>query len=403
MHSNFSSGGRTVSEMAEIAQKQNVKVIILTDLYAEHYEYGIGPLRKFFKKTFERTSILKRGTREYLHAIEEAGRLHPGVLVIDGTAVTPFYYWSGGLWPGPLVLNNRAKDLLVLGLGSEENYKDLPVIGNKKSKFDPYAGDAYSKPYQEFIDHVKSKKALVFWSHPQANEHIFFNNAFFGLDVYIDTPHYEEALLSTFRYDGFGIFPTDLSLIHLPGHASASSPGQTWDRVLLEYCEGKRTQPIWAIGESDYNGFPDGIRDMDGILNMILARRPERSEILQALKSGSLYVITPASHTERIMLDEFSVSDEASGNAAGMGQTLPVSGLPLIRLRAHLSEDADRNLEILLIRDQQVIAQWKETLPFDIRFQDRNAKQGKSYYRIIAYSSDSPHRLITNPIFTERR
>lgn len=400
MHSNFSSGARTISDMARTAKDQNIQAIILTDLYQEHYEYGIVPFQSFIKKNFNRDSIMKHGAGNYLKAIEEAGRDTKEVLLIDGTAATPFYYWSGGILPGPLVMNNRAKDLLVLGLGSEEKYQDLPVTGNKSSRFTPYDGDAFAQPYQKFIDEAKSRGALVFWSHPKANEHIFLHNVVLGLDVYLDTPSYESAMLETFRYNGFGIFPTDLALMTLPDHVSMASPGQIWDQVLQQYCEGKRHEPAWVIGEADYNGFPQGIRDMDGILNMVYAPAVKRNEILSALGKGRLYVTIPASHTERILLDEFSVSSE-TGVKAGMGETLPVSGMPLIHLRAHLSEEVARDVKILLLRNGEVITQWNETLPFDLQYQDRAPRTGKSYYRVVLYSETSPHRMVTNPIFLE--
>ena len=123
IHSDLSSGVRPITQIAEIAEKQNVRGIILTDLYEEKYEYGIRPLQGILKKTVLRDSIMKSGPEVYFREIERARTFHPNVLIIDGTAVTPFYYWTGNLWPGPLVLNARARDLLILGLKSPSKYE----------------------------------------------------------------------------------------------------------------------------------------------------------------------------------------------------------------------------------------------------------------------------------------
>jgi hypothetical protein len=34
---------------------------------------------------------------------------------------------------------------------------------------------------------------------------------------------------------------------------TAIEPGGIWDDVLLEYCKGKRTRPVWGISTADFH------------------------------------------------------------------------------------------------------------------------------------------------------
>lgn len=385
MHSQFSSGGQSIPVMAEEAKKQGIDVLFLTDQYYEKYEYGIQPLQGIIKKSYERNSIMKWGAQNYLQQIEQASRETPEVLLIDGTAVTPFYYWSGQLWPGPLMLNDRGKDILLLGLGESKLYENIPIVGNGKSGFDAYHGPQKSKPYQKVIDYAEENHLLVFWSHPGAAEHVGIDQNFLGLRVLLNSRPYADELRNTENYDGFGIFSLELAQIQQPNDESIAKAEGLWDQLLMEYCRGQRKKPIWAIGEVDYNGFPHGIHQYDEILNMVWAPSKTRQAILQSLSQGKLYVTIPASAKSRVLLKDFSIQ----GNT--------------VHIQIEMSDEAPIPMNLILIRNRSIIQRWEITLPQDIHFTDsENQKTGTSYYRIIGYSDQNPARLVSNPIFVEK-
>lgn len=399
VHSDFSSGGRSISDIAALAKKQNVEAVIMTDHYLESYEYGFW----IFKKVFERTSIMKSEPQDYLEQIRKAAAAHPGVLLIDGTAVTPFYFWTGSLWKGPLVMNSRAKDLLVLGLGDVEKYRRLPVIQNRLSGFSPYSKNPFEKPYQKFIDDASKTGGLVFWSHPYAQENIRFENVFLDLDIVLETRPYSQSLLETFGYTGFGVYSAELAQISDPALDSSASPGRVWDRVLGQYCRGLRERPVWVIGEVDYNGLQGGNTTLDAILNVVLAPEKSREAVLKSLSEGKLYVVIPSNHEKRLLVDDYAVFDVTSGQKAESGEELKAAGVPVVRLYARFSDNSEGTLQILLIRNGSLIQQWTKTLPFSLDFQDwENTRPGKTYYRVIAYSEQGGDRLLTNPIFVNR-
>jgi hypothetical protein len=398
IHSTFSSGARSLSEIADLAKKQNVEALIFTDHYNEKYEYGFW----FLKRVYQRPSVAEIGVIQYLESIERAAKSHPELILIDGTAVTPYYYWSGNVWPGPLILKNRAKDLLVLGLGDADHYLHLPVVQNKRLGFSPYQEDAYSEPYQRFIEEVIDEGGLVFWSHPLASEKLRFENVFLSLDIILHTKPYMDALLETQRYTGFGVFSSELAQVNTAAETTISIDGM-WDKILRQHCRGQR-EPAYIIGEVDYNGKPNGIQNLDEILTMVIVPKKSKEDILKSIAGGKSYLIIPQNHEKHLILEEFAVFDRTSEKKGEMGKALNIKGIPVIRIKVKYSDGSSGAMQFLLLRNGRKIEHWNKTVPFTLEHEDpENTEPGKSYYRVIAYSEETPDRLLTNPVFVNRK
>lgn len=405
VHSNVSSGAKSIEQIASLAKRQGIDSVIFTDQLSEHYEYGLPPVRSILKTSFSRPSISSLGSKHYLDLIQSAQEKHPEVLLIAGASATPFFYWSGSLFPGPLVLNNRAADLLVLGLQNPNDYERLPVLGRKNSPFNAYSGDQFSRPYQLFIDQTLKQGGLVYWSHPLAAEHLILKEFKFGRDVQLDTPSSANLVQSTFHYTGLGIPAVELAQINAPRSNTTAAPGGLWDEILTQYCAGERNNPAWIIGEIDYNGYPRGIHTLDSILNMVSVSSKTTPDVLDSLRKGRSYAIIPGP-SRRLEIEKFAAVDTISGTAVESGGTLPLSkiGTPEIYFSGHFSDRTPGSkLKILLIKNGLVLQIWEETAPFHIIYRDtENTQAGKSYYRFIVTSEDSSDKLLTNPIFTER-
>lgn len=397
MHSDYSSGAKPIREIARIAEAQNIDAVILSDHLHERYEYGIRPLHGILKKTYQRESILKKGAEKYLEEIKKTN-LSSDVIVIDGASVTPFYFWSGDLFKGALTMHNRAKDLLVLGAGRAEEYERIPTTSRNNSGFTQYGGEKYEKPYQKVIDFSRERKTLVVWSHPAAEEHYQFKNIA-GLRVALESSSYENDVLRTQNYDALGIFSTELTAVASLEAVTNASVGGLWDQVLLQYIRGARQLPVWAIGEVDFNGYPQGIRDLDSILNRVIATAKKRENILDAIKVGKNYLVMSPSRKTRPMLEEFSVKD-ALGISASMGEVLkPQSGS--LEITVSLS-GVQSDTAVMLVRNGRLIASETRPGPFRITFADSvelsSANRSNYYYRLIITSSDGT-RVLSNPIF----
>lgn len=386
VHTTVSSGYLTVEDYSRLAKEKGVGSVIITDCILQRYEYGLWPLRGILKKVVERDSILKYGPKNYLELIKKANMKYEDVIIIDGTQVNPFYFWTGSVFKRNLALNSRAKDMLVVGLGDAKNYKDLPIVGNRNSRFDQYHGDKFLKPYQNLIDYVNQTGGLTFWSHPEIEENLSTKG------IRLITIPYSYDLLSAGDYTGFGIFAE--------GYKTVGKPTGIWDRILTEYCLGKRRGPVWAIGELEYGGDED--KNFNDTINELYVRKVKREDILDALKKGKLYVAAKGPHKIHLVLDEFNLSDVATGKSATMGETLVSYGVPLVKIRLSHEKFIDEEINVKLIRNNQIIREFSGKGSADLEFNDEDVKPDDSVYYRIDAESQGTSRLISNPIFFKR-
>lgn len=386
VHTTVSSGHLSVGDYSRLAEKNGVGVVILTDVLLQRYEYGLWPLRGILKKIVEQGSVLKYGSKKYLELIRKANMEYKDVIIIDGVKANPFYFWTGSVLKGNLALNNRAKDILVIGLGDAKSYDGLPVVGGRHSMFDQYHGDKFSEPYQVFIDYVNQKGGLTFWAHPEIEENLSING------VRLITIPYSYDLLSAEDYTGFGVFAE--------GYKTVGKPVGIWDRILTEYCLGKRAHPVWAIGELEYTGEED--KNFNDTMNILYVKNFNRDDILAALKEGKFYVAAKDPDAIHLVLDEFILSEEGSGRSAMMGQNLVSDGIPLVRFKLSQEKPIDAKIIVKLIRNNQIIKEFNGTGSIDAEFKDEDVKSGDFVYYRIDVMSQGIARIISNPIFFKR-
>ncbi|KKT00328.1 MAG: hypothetical protein UV78_C0079G0007, partial [Parcubacteria group bacterium GW2011_GWA2_43_17] len=176
-----------------------------------------------FKFSAEEGSIARYGIKRYLNDFKKIKTEFPDMLILEGAEVAPFYWWSGSPFRRDFYLNDWSRHLLVIGLKKEQDYRHLPVVCNKyffprlkdvfslliaailiipgvfllrkkqkktlgflicaagilflfnnipfsASRHSPYRGQKQYLPYQDLIDYVTKKNALVFWAHPLITE-----------------------------------------------------------------------------------------------------------------------------------------------------------------------------------------------------------------------------------------
>ena len=215
----FSDGCSTVTDLAGQAKSMGIDVVIFSDHARNSLEYGLPPFERLLKKTQGGPSVLSAGASGYLLEINDIDRQTPDMLLIPGVEVAPFYHWTGSPFKKNLVANDWDKHLLIVGLETEADIKQLPLLHSnfssryfkqfqnaaigftflflisatavylkykirltlplsilffllalnnhpfRSSPFDPYHGSQGIAPYQEVIDYANSKDALVFWNH----------------------------------------------------------------------------------------------------------------------------------------------------------------------------------------------------------------------------------------------
>lgn len=387
VHSTVSSGYLSIEDYSRLAKEKGIDAVVITDNALDRYEYGLWPFRRILKKVVEKGSILRYGANNYLGLIEKANKVNKDVIIIDGAQLNPFYFWTGSVFRGNLTLNNRNKDMLVIGLSDSKAYEHLPLVGNRRAGFDQYHGEKYTGPYQDLIDYVNQRGSLIFWSHPEIEENILVSG------VRLITIPYSYELLGTEGYTGFGIFAE--------GYNTIGRPQGLWDRLLTEYCVGKRKNPIWAIGELEYGGEEN--KDLDDAINMLYVKRINREGVSEALKSGRFYVATKASPKIHLTLDEFFVSDELTGRTAVMGETLASTSIPVVRIKLSHEKFINEGISVKLIKNNQVIKEYNGIGSVEVEFKDEFVRPDELVYYRLDVISESSSRLISNPIFFKRR
>ncbi|MFC1514378.1 hypothetical protein ACFL5X_00555 [Candidatus Omnitrophota bacterium] len=251
--------------------------------------------------------------------------------------------------------------------------------------FDQYQGGLGSLPYQGYIDYVNENGGLTFWAHPEA-EYILTTD--YLSSISFETRKHLQTLISTEDYTGFSIFPE--------GYREVGRPGGIWDRLLKEYCSGKRERPIWAIGGLAFEKGNLSER-MKCLQTIVLAPEKEERAVVDALKKGKMYVVQGMSSSD-FTLSDFFISDEAGESKGFAGDVVKIEGSPFLHIEASFQEE-QREVEVKVIKDGVIVKVAKIETPFLISYCDNSPLLKKSYYR-LEIKGKAIH-VITNPIFVE--
>jgi len=443
IHSSISSGIYPPRKLVSLAQDKGIKILIFADTFLERWEYGLPVFSNIFKISLEEDSVVKYGIKRYLEDLRSIKDEFSDTLILEGTEVAPFYWWSGNLFKKNLSLNDWNRHFLVFGLKSYQDYAYLPVTGNRyflpqlkdipsllipvaliiwgifilkkqrqrkflgwiiniagilflfnvfpfsASQYNPYQGKSEFLPHQDLINYVNEKGGLVFWAHPEVTEAIS-GGKFAKINFY--TPSYPEALISTSGYTGFGV-----NMVPGTSHELVLAGGE-WDKVLISYCEGKRSRPAWAIGELDYRGKGR----IDAIQNVFFLPELNQKAIYEVVRKGRFYV----RYYPTVSLGDFHIEDSqgTTGDFAFMGEEIKIKAKPRLHIKVSCLIDLPEDLRIEIIRDAKIIQEFKlrNEKEFDLEFQDDSlpASDRKSYYRLNFFVGLNII-LVTNPIFVE--
>jgi hypothetical protein len=437
--SSFSEGCSSITDIASQAERQKIDVVLFGDYARNSIEYGVKPFEKIFKDIHQGPSVLNRGIGGYLSEIKDSDRKFDRTLLIPGVEAIPFYFWSGSNYDKNLIAHNFGKHLLVFGMPSAQDYEQLPLPNSNFSKkytheflnkfiiisfiflltvwavyrsyvrkatvplmlffallalnnhpfqsslFDPYKGDQGIKPYQNLIDYVTSKGALVFWNHMEATSGISQKDT-----LPLETLPYPDDLLKTQNYTGFQVVGDK--------PIGQTDPGQQWDQVLMEYLDGKREQPVWGIGSNDYLCENQNEDSLGSTRTIFLVRESNNVTVLDAMRKGRMYAVRQTD-ANRLSLDEFVVKDQKAGNQVTMGEELVATDFPDINIKLRSVKGGNKTAQIQIIRNGALVKEETVSLPYELAWRDLSIDRIKPvYYRVKAIVSPTDH-LVSNPIF----
>ena len=449
VHSTFSTGRYSITHLVELARKKGIRVLIMTDHNLIKLEYGISPFRGLIRKRINQASILYNSPEKYLKEIERLNSRYSDITIIPGCEVAPFYYWEGSLLERKLALKDWDRSLLLIGIDKPADFRKIPQIGNSASqsfrlssillfwpialliagwklakykrrekvklqlitikkektyrwqgylliilallflisyfpftqeRYSPYEGYAGYAPYQKVIDFANQKDFLSFWAHPESS-----NVREYDI-VTLQTDKYPEALIKTTGYTGFSAL--------YEGWRKCANPGGYWDKVLIEFLEGKRGKPVWCIGELDYHFEGEGRKTIDEVQTVFIVDKIDKTEILGALKNGRTYALRKTKDYS-LHLEEFYLT--AKESKALSGDTLIASEPPRIMAQVTAQPDTGQTIKVKLIRNGKVIKDFHGVSPITIDYIDTEAPPS-CYYR-LDISTKYPHQIFSNPIF----
>ena len=437
----YSRGCANIQDTANMAKQAGIDIIIYNDRARDSIQYGVFPLKRILKKTNEKRSILNTSPDVYLSNINEKNKQFRETLLIPGTDVSPFYYWTGSVFKKNLTAHNWDKRFSIIGLNQGEDFEQLPILDSNFSKkyagklltyilglgfflivtvvmifkdfyrqatvplailftllifnnhpfrsslFDQYHGDQGIKPYQEVIDFAVSKGAMVFWNDLQATN----GNRDWGT-IKLETQSHPEDLVLSQNYTGFQAVADEL--------VSVTEPGNVWDHVLVEYLRGARNQPVWGYGANGFQCAGETGPIFGATRTVFLVREKTSSAVMDAMRKGRMYAVRQPG-PQRLSLDEFTVKDVETGKKATLGEQLVSTDFPEISFKIHSTDGKEKRARVFLIRNGKVIKRESVVLPYELKWVDSQVDMSQPvYYRLNVITSPVDH-LVANPIFVK--
>jgi hypothetical protein len=436
LRSTFSDGTHTIEELVQMASTRGFRAVFINDHDRIALSYGIPPFRRILRYKKEFPSIMTNGPERFLEEVNRVAQKYPGIVLIPGCITSPYYYWTGSWLKNDLTLHEYDRRMVIVNFHHADDYRDIPNMhhglsfkytrqllpgmflcivpfcigvillkGKGKTRivalilvlfsalamidYNPFRGSLLSpykkergiQPFQQVIDYANQRGGLAFWNYPEQKSGI----REYG-PIRVDTPPYPQVLHQSEDYAGFAAIYGD--------RTSLTDPGKEWDRVLHEFCQGKRRKAPWAIATADFHQDGRLGQKLGAFPTTFLVRDFSKQGILEAMSKGRMYASSGDGHTW-LTLDSFAAFGN-EGEKALMGETLTTSQFPSIRFRVSHAKGERNSLSLLLIRGGAVLQKFQGQTPFEAEYVDKDLPPGKkTYYRLM----DSQRHLISNPIF----
>src|ERR671924_1894915 len=112
VHSDLSTGDFPLEELTDMAERQGLGAVLLSENYLNRVEYSLPPFRALTRVTDESRSVHDR-LDEYFARVAQARAARPRVLILPGVEVMPHYFWTGSPLSLAMTLHGTQKNVLV--------------------------------------------------------------------------------------------------------------------------------------------------------------------------------------------------------------------------------------------------------------------------------------------------
>ena len=438
LRSTFSDGVHSIEEIVQMAEARGFNAVFISDHNRIALSYGIPPFRNILRSKKEKPSIMTHGPDRYLREIEEVSEKYPHMIIVPSCVTSTYYYWTGSWWNKDLTAHDYHRRILAVDLTDPRDYSRMPSLGNgwsleytkemlpglilfiiplliglallrkkgsyrwigvilsivsilaivnynpfRSSLYNAYEGDQGIAPFQELIDYVNQRGGICFWNYPEQKSGIREY-----APIHLNTSPYPEVLYQSKDYTGFSAIYGE--------NPTVTDPGKEWDRVLNEYCQGKRTRPAWGIGTSEFHEDGRWGLKLGAYPTTLLVKDFSKNGVMEAVRSGRMYC-SRGDGQAWPKLEYFNIYDDGE-NRAFMGDTLTTHRLPVIifRVSDERERQRDKDTTIYLIRGGDLIHTFQGKTPMQIEYTDETVPPNEmTYYRLI----DKKKHLTSNPIF----
>lgn len=454
LHSDLSTGQYTIEELAEMAERQGIGALLLSENYLNRVEYGLPPFRALTRVSQDSPSVHDR-LGDYLERVARARAARPGVLLLPGVEVMPHYQWTGSPLTLELLVANTQKNLLVFGLNDRATLAAIPVIGNgdggeyslqslldalpvlllapgvallliKRRRRQRIGAAVMLVPRRQWIGGlVLCAIALV----TVVRGWPFTNSAYSAYGDHGVAPH-QAVIDFVERHGGAAVwsfpeardvgtqnvgpvrvtwstepYPDDLLRTFRYTAFGAvyeettrvERPGGAWDRLLSQYAAGERSRPAWGLGESGFHDTNAGKR-LARVQTVFLVRERSEAGVLEALRQGRLYARHRGPQTALALTEFLASSDDGK---AVSGETLrPALGAVMsLTIGIEAVGAAAADLKVVLLKNGEIADAWTGGTPFRATY--RETWDGRpTVFRLEARGAGG--RLLSSPIFVRR-
>lgn len=455
VHSDLSTGTLSMEQLAALAEKQGIGVLLLTENYLLRIEYGLWPFRALTRVTREEPSVL--GDLEgYLDRVARARVAAPRVVLVPGVELVPHHYWTGSPWALEMALHGTQKNILAFGITDPATLRSLPVVANPHARVFATQSlvDALPAllivPGAMWLIRKRTRRQRLGRAVIVVRRRAWWPGLLlvavgvaglvrgwpFTVDRYPVweahglVPH--QALIDHIeKLGGVAVwslpeardsgddhvgpvrvtwetepYPDDLLRTFRYTAFGAiyedttrfERPGGGWDRLLNQYVAGERRRPAWALGESGFHDLAGGKR-IGPVQTVFLVRERSPRAVLDALRVGRMYALQ---RTRELSLELTDFSVTVGETVAVAGETArPAPGTPLdVTIAVDSPGGTRQDLRVALVRNGVVLGAWIGPTPY--RVAHREVFDGAPLVFRLEVRGQGP-RLLSNPIFVKSR